>query len=168
MWGGEVEWARGLDPSTTLIHIDTRRLERAGALHKTGWGTELWQQLQLALPELRAVRLIPAHKTVDSFLGVLSVHGAGKLKLGVCTVYPTTNVVYCLPLMDMMALNEYFPGLKPRKLPPHLPPQGYDGPCWSRGDSAKNGAQIFHLLDPWHFVRGNGGCYISKMVFSCN
>ena len=49
---GEVmEWAKGLDPFPTLIHIDMREPERAGALRKKGWATDLWQQLQLALPK---------------------------------------------------------------------------------------------------------------------
>ena len=69
------DWATGLYPSPTLIYIDMREPERAGALHKKGWATDLWQQLQL--PELRAVRLIPAPKTVDSLLGVMSKHGSG-------------------------------------------------------------------------------------------
>ena len=108
--GGGSEWAKGLDPSPTLIHIDTREPARDGALRKKGWTTELWHQLQLALLELRAVRLIPAPKTVDSLLGVMSQQGAGKLKSGVCTVYPTTNLLHCPPppRMDMIAFNEYF------------------------------------------------------------
>ena len=95
--GEVVEWVKGLDPSPTLIHIDMREPARDGALRKKGWTTDLWHQLQLALPELRAVRLIPAPKTVDSLLGVMSQHGAGKLKSGVCTVYPTTNLLHCPP-----------------------------------------------------------------------
>ena len=39
-----VNWATGLDPSTTLIHIDMREPERAGALRKKGWAADLWQQ----------------------------------------------------------------------------------------------------------------------------
>ena len=58
---------------------------------------------------LRAVRLIPASKTVDSLLGVVSMHGAGKFKSVICTVYPTTNVVRCPSCLEMIALNEYFP-----------------------------------------------------------
>ena len=111
-----VEWANGLDPSPTLIHIDMRDPERAGALRKKGWATDLWQQLQLALRELRAVRLIPAPKTVDSLLGVMSMHGSGKLKSGVFTMHPTTNLVpaHLCPAMDMIALNEYFPSNDPK------------------------------------------------------
>ena len=90
-----VEWAKGLDPSPNLIHIDMREPERAGAVPKKGWATHPWQQLQLALPELRAVRLIPAPKTVDSLLGVMSMHGSGKLKSGVCRIYRTNNLVHC-------------------------------------------------------------------------
>ena len=106
--GEVVEWAKGLGPPPPLIHIDMREPEPAGALRKKGWAIDLWQQLQLALPELRAVRLIPAPKTVASLLGVMSMHGLGKLKSGVCKIYPTTNVVHCPPRMDMIALNKYF------------------------------------------------------------
>ena len=95
--GEVVEWAKGLDPSPTLIHIDMREPACDGALRKKGWTMDLWHQLQLALPELRAVRLIPAPKTVDSLLGVLSQHGAGKLKSGVCDLYPTTNLLHYPP-----------------------------------------------------------------------
>ena len=85
--GGQgVEWAKVLETSPTLIHIDMREHARDGAFRKKGWTMDLWHQLQLALPELRAVRLIPAPKTVDSLLGVMSQHGAGKLKSGICTV----------------------------------------------------------------------------------
>ena len=111
--GEVVEWAKGLDPSPTLIHIDMREPECAGALRKKGWATDLWQQLVLA-PELRTVRLIPAPKTVDSLWGVMSMHGTGKLKSGVCTIYPTTNLVHCPPHMDMIALNQYFPADDPK------------------------------------------------------
>ena len=34
--GEVVEWAKGLDPSPTLIHIDMREPARAGALRKKG------------------------------------------------------------------------------------------------------------------------------------
>ena len=112
--GEVVEWAKGLDPSPTLIHIGMREPEHAGALRKKGWATDLWQRLQLALPELRAVRLIPAAKTVASLLGVMSMHGSGKLKLGVCGIYPTGNLVHCPPRMDMITLNEYFPAQEPK------------------------------------------------------
>ena len=60
---GEVmEWAKGLDPSSTVIHIDRREPGRASALRQKGWATDLSQQLQLALPALRAIRFIPAPK----------------------------------------------------------------------------------------------------------
>ena len=71
---------------------------------------DLWHQLQLALPELRAIRLIPALKTVDSLLGVISQHGAGKLNSGVWPVYPASNLLHRSPpppRMDMITLNEY-------------------------------------------------------------
>ena len=65
-----VEWEKGLDPSPTLIYIDMKDPDRAGALHNKGWARALWQQLRLALPQLRAVRLMPAPKTVDSLWGL--------------------------------------------------------------------------------------------------
>ena len=69
-------------PSPTLIHIDMREPARAGALYKKGWTTDLWHQLQLALPELRAVRLIPAPKTVDSLLGGHVAARGGEVEVG--------------------------------------------------------------------------------------
>ena len=54
LMGEVVEWAKWLDLSPTLIHVDTRDPERAGALRKKGWATERWQQLQLSLPGLGA------------------------------------------------------------------------------------------------------------------
>ena len=48
--GEVVEWAKGFDPSPTLIHINIKEPERVGALRKKGWATDLWQQLQLAVP----------------------------------------------------------------------------------------------------------------------
>ena len=100
------EWAKGLNPSRTLIHIDMTEPERAGALRKKGQTIDLWQKLQLALPELRAVPLIPAPKTIDSRFGVVSMYGSGKLKSGFHRIYPTTNLVHCPVRMDMIALNE--------------------------------------------------------------
>ena len=78
-----VQWAKGLDLSPTLIHIHMREHKHESALRKLGWATDLWQQLQLALPELRAVRLIPAPETVDSLCRLMPMHGLGKLKSGV-------------------------------------------------------------------------------------
>ena len=89
--GEVVEWAKDLDPSPTLIHIDMREPERAVALRKKGWAIDLWQQLQPAPPELRAVRLIPAPKMLDSLSGVICMHASGKWKLGVCRIYPTMS-----------------------------------------------------------------------------
>ena len=80
--GEVVEWAKGLDPSPTLSHIDMREPERAGALRKKGWATDLLQQLQLALPELRAVRLIPAPNTVDSLWGGHVYARVGQVEIG--------------------------------------------------------------------------------------
>ena len=75
----------------------------------------MWHQLQAALPELRAVNLIPVSKTVDCLLGVMSQQRAGKLKAGVSTVYPTTNLLHCPCHMDMIALNEYFRAGDPQR-----------------------------------------------------
>ena len=44
----------------------------------------------------------------------MSMHGSGKLKLGVCRIYPTTNLVHCPTRMDMIAVNEYFPAEEPK------------------------------------------------------
>ena len=47
----------------------------------------------------------------------MSQHGAGKLKSGVCTVYPTANLLQCPPpplQMVTIALNEYFPAGEPQ------------------------------------------------------
>ena len=65
----------------------------------------MWEQLQLVLPELRAVTLIPAPKMVGSRLGVMSMHGSGKVKQGVCKMYLTTTFVHCPRRMDMIALT---------------------------------------------------------------
>ena len=43
--GDVVEWAKGLDPSPTLIHIDTRESARDGALRMKGRTTDLRHQL---------------------------------------------------------------------------------------------------------------------------
>ena len=80
--GEVVESAMGLDPFPTLINIDMRDLERAGALRKEGWATNLWQQLQLALPELRAVRFIPAPQTVLLSLGGHVYTWVGHIEIG--------------------------------------------------------------------------------------
>ena len=87
--GEVVERVKGLDPTPTLIHIDIREPERVGALHKKGCATELRQQLQLAPSELRPIRLIPAPKTLDSLLRVMSMSGAGiVLRIaGYCLLY---------------------------------------------------------------------------------
>ena len=130
--GEVVEWGKGFDPSLTLIHIYTRDPERAGALLNKGWATDLWQQLQLALPELRVVCIILAPKIVDSLLGVMPTHGAGKLRSGVCNVYPTANLVHCPPCMDMIAVNQYFPAADPQGDHSSFPFQGHTAtaPWW--------------------------------------
>ena len=67
----------GMDPSPTIIHIEMREPERAGALPKKGWATSPWQQLQLALFKSTAVRFIPAPKIVNFLFGVISMQGSG-------------------------------------------------------------------------------------------
>ena len=127
--GEVVQLAKGLDPPPpphppTLIHIDMRDPERAGALCKKGWATHLGRELQLTLPNLRALCLIHSLKTVDSLLAVMTTHGAGKTKSGLCTVYPTTNLIPCAPPpphMDMIALNVYFPAGEPQRDCSNLP-----------------------------------------------
>ena len=71
----------------------------------------MWQKLQLAL---HVLRVITAPKAVDSLLVIMSMHGSGKLKLVVCKIYPTINLVCCLPRTDMIALNEFFPAQDPK------------------------------------------------------
>ena len=128
--GGEVvEWAKGLGTCPTLIHIDMREPERTGALRKKGWAIELWQQLQLALPMLRAIGLIPARETVHSLLEVMSTHGADKLKSGVCTVYPTTNLIHCPLRRDMIAVDKYFPNSDPQREQIFFPLSVADSHC---------------------------------------
>ena len=61
-----VRWAKGLATPPQLIHVYIRTAERAGWFGKKGWATHLFRELQVALPGLRAVRLIPAGSTVDS------------------------------------------------------------------------------------------------------
>ena len=67
----------------------------------------------MALPGLRAVRLIPTGSTVDSFLGIMAMHTVGKPKPGLCAIYPTTGLVHCPMRMDMIAINNYFPAGEP-------------------------------------------------------
>ena len=68
----------------------------------------------MALPGLRAVRLIPAGSTVDSLLGIMATHTVGKPKPGLYAIYPTTGLVHCPVRMDMIAINNYFPAGEPR------------------------------------------------------
>ena len=74
---------KGFGPLPHPISVGMRKPQRADVLGKKGWGTKVLQQLQLLLPVSRAVRIIVAPKAFDSVLGVMSVHGAGKLQSGV-------------------------------------------------------------------------------------
>ena len=65
-----VGWVKGLAMPPHVIHVDMRTPERAGWLGKKGWATLLFRELQVALPGLRAVRLIPARDSVESLLGI--------------------------------------------------------------------------------------------------
>ena len=78
-----------------MIHVDMRTPERAGWCGKKGWATHLFRELRVALPGLRAVRLIPTGSTVDSLLAIMATHTVGKPKHGLCAIYPTTNLVHC-------------------------------------------------------------------------
>ena len=60
-------------------------------------------------PGLPAVRVIPAGSTVDSLFGIMATHTAGKPKLRLSAIYPTTGLVPCPMQMDMIAINNYFP-----------------------------------------------------------
>ena len=66
-------------------------------LGKKGWATHRFRELQVALPGLRAVRLIPAGSTVDSLLGIMATHAVGKAKPGLSTLPSPKD---CLGLLD--------------------------------------------------------------------
>ena len=104
-----------------VIHVDMRTPERAGWLGKKGWATLLFRELQVALPGLRAVRLIPARDSVESLLGMMATHTVGKPKPGLCAIYPTTGLVHCPMRMDMIAINNYFPAGEPQANHSNLP-----------------------------------------------
>ena len=108
-----VGWAKGLSMPPHVIHVDMRTPERAGWLGKKGWATLLFRELQVDLPGLRAVRLIPARDSVESLLAIMATHTVGKPKPGLCAIYPTTGLVRCPMRMDMIAINNYFPAGEP-------------------------------------------------------
>ena len=116
-----VGWAKGLATPPQMIHVDMRTPERAGWFGKKGWAPHLFRELQVALPGLRAVRLLPAGSTVDSLLGIMATHTLGKPKPGLRAIYPTTGLVHCPMLMDMIAINNYFPDGEPRADHSNLP-----------------------------------------------
>ena len=90
-------------------------------LGKKGWVTHLFRELQVVLPGLRAVRLIPASDTVESLLGIMATHTVGKPKPGLCAIYPTTGLVHWPMRMDMIAINNYFPAGEPQANHSNLP-----------------------------------------------
>ena len=75
----------------------------------------------MALPGLRAVRLIPACSTVGSLLGIMATHTMSKPKPGLCAIYPTTGLVHCPMWMDMIAIHKYFAPGEPRADHSNLP-----------------------------------------------
>ena len=116
-----VGWAKGLATHPQLIHVDMRTAERAGWFGKKGWATHLFRELQVALPGLRAIRLIPTGSTVDSILAIIATHTVGKPKPGLCAIYPTTNLVHCPKRMDIIAINNYWPAGEPQADHSNLP-----------------------------------------------
>ena len=88
-------WAKGLATPPQLIHVDMRTPERAGWFGKKGWASHLFPELQVALPGLRAARLIPAGSTVDSLFRIMATHTVGKPKPGLCAICPTTGLIHC-------------------------------------------------------------------------
>ena len=116
-----VGWAKGLAMPPQVTHVGMRTPERAGWFGKKGWATHLFRELQVALPGLRAVRLIPARDTVESLLGIMATHTVGKPKPGLCAIYSTTGLVHCPMRMDMIAINNYFPAGEPQANQSNLP-----------------------------------------------
>ena len=116
-----VGWEKGLAMPPEVIHVEMRTPERAGGFRKKGWATHLFWELQVALPGLRAVRLIPASDTVESLLGIMARHTVGKPRPGLCAIYPTTGLVHCPMRMDMIAINNYFPAGEPQANHSNLP-----------------------------------------------
>ena len=79
-----------------------------------GWTLHLFRDLQVALPGLRAVRLVPAGSTVDNLSEIITTHTVGKPRPGLCAMYPTTGLIHCPMRMDMIAINNYFPAGEPQ------------------------------------------------------
>ena len=74
----------------------------------------MWRELHVALPNLRFLCRIPSPKTIDSLFALLSTPGQGKMRLGLCTSYPTTELAHYTPAPErQIALNEYFPASDP-------------------------------------------------------
>ena len=72
-------------------------------------------------PALRAVRLIPTRSTAESLLGIMATHTVGKLKPGLCAIYPTTGLGHRPMRMDMIAINNSFPAGEPQADHSNLP-----------------------------------------------
>ena len=118
---GLVGCAKELATSPQLIHVHMRTAEEAGWFGEQGWATHLFRALQVALPGLRAIRLIPAGSTMDSLLGIMATHTVGKPKPGLCAIYPTSDLVHRPMWMDMIAIHKYFPSGEPEADNANLP-----------------------------------------------
>ena len=113
--------AKGLAMPPHVIHVDMRTPERAGWFGKKAWATHLFRKLQVGLPGLQAVRLIPTRDTVESLLRIMATHTVGKPKPGLRAIYPTTGLVHCPMRMDMIAINNYFLAGEPQANHSNLP-----------------------------------------------
>ena len=85
-------------------------METQAGVHKKGLATQPWRELQLALPNLRALRFSPSPNTGEQKKG----KKRGKLSLNCAlSTPPQTGSTDCSPPMDMIALNNFFPAGDP-------------------------------------------------------
>ena len=70
-----------------------RSSDHTQVYYRKGWSTRIWVGLKGAVLGILALRLIPGEKTLESLLGIMGRHGQGKLREGVCKVYPVDNLV---------------------------------------------------------------------------
>ena len=162
-----VGWAKGLAMPPQVIRVDMRIPERTGWFGKKGWATHLFRELQVALPGLRAVRLIAARDTVESLLGIMATHTVGKPKPGLSAIYPTTGLVHCPMRMDMIAINNYIPAGEPQAnhSNPPFQWQGVQAQWWDDMGilpSHPTVAPLLHIPDitvpTSHRMKGLGWC----------